>query len=629
MSETSGARTRTAREEYPFLRPAEQADELGRLGPYRVLAVLSSGGMGIVFRAEDVRLRRLVALKVLKPALAEDPATRKRFLREARLAGALRHDHVVTAHEVGEDRGIPFLAMQLLRGESLEDRLRRDGRLPVPEVLRLGREAAEGLAAAHEHGLIHRDVKPSNLWLEDRGDGRPVATESRIKILDFGMARTADGDTRLTDLDALIGTPGYAAPEQADGETTDPRSDLFSLGCVLYRACTGVLPFRGEGAMAVLLAMAEDEPRPPHELNAEVPPRLSELILSLLAREPAGRPPSAAAVAEALAEILAGQPAARPGGAGAARAARRPWRRRLALAAVVVLALASAGGAFAIRPWLADARRPAPAPAPEESWQVWQERGREHARQKRWAEAVSAYDEAVKRKADEANLWHERGRADLALERWDDAVRDGGEAIRLDPKDPAGYDVRAEAYARLGQHDKGIADLSEMVRLQPGSAQARGRRARAYVALQDHGSAVADLTEAIRLDATNADFPAARAREYLQFKDWERAVTDCTEALRLDPKRADCLRDRGWALHQQSDFTRALADLDESLRLDPNSVEGHSRRAHVYFVHLNQADRAVADYDELIRLDPKRAGWYVERGGPCTGRGTSRRPPPT
>ena len=146
--------------------PAQVAGELGRLGPYRVLKMFRAGGMGIVFLAEDVQLKRRVALKVMKPALAANALARQRFLGEAEKTAAIMHDHIVTIYQVGEDRGIAFLAMELLEGEVLADRLNREGRLPVADVLRIGREAAQGLAAAHERGLIHRDIKPGNIWLE-------------------------------------------------------------------------------------------------------------------------------------------------------------------------------------------------------------------------------------------------------------------------------------------------------------------------------------------------------------------------------------------------------------------------------------------------------------------------------
>src|ERR1022692_532794 len=178
--------------------------------------------MGVVFRAEDPHLQRLVALKAMLPGLAASESAKQRFLREARAAAALKHDHIVSIYQVGEDRGAPFLAMEFLEGEPLDDRLKRQGRVPVPEILRIGREIAEGLEAAHEKGLIHRDIKPANLWLEGK--------KRHVKILDFGLARAMGDTTHLTQSGAIIGTPAYMAPEQAEGQVVDYRCDLFSLG---------------------------------------------------------------------------------------------------------------------------------------------------------------------------------------------------------------------------------------------------------------------------------------------------------------------------------------------------------------------------------------------------------------
>jgi WD40 repeat protein len=278
-----------------FLAPPQQPDEIGRLGQYRVLRVLGSGGMGVVFEAEDPDLQRKVALKVMRPWLAADEAARKRFLREARAAAALDHDHIVKIFQVGEDRGVPFIAMQLLRGQSLQNRLRDGDRLPSAEVVRIGRELAEGLAAGHEAGLVHRDVKPANVWLEE--------PRGRVKVLDFGLARPEREDAQLTRSGTVAGTPAFMAPEQARGLPIDGRCDLFSVGCVLYRLLTGEAPFKGANTMAVLLSLAEDQPAPPHLLNPEAPPELSDLVMRLLSKDPAGRPPSARAVVEALDKI--------------------------------------------------------------------------------------------------------------------------------------------------------------------------------------------------------------------------------------------------------------------------------------------------------------------------------------
>jgi serine/threonine protein kinase len=287
-----------------FLQPAQAPDEVGRLGGYRILKVLGSGGMGVVYLAEDAQLQRLVALKVLLPTLAASPSARQRFLREARAAAGLRHDHVVAIYHVGEDRGLPFLTMELLEGESLEECLQRRGQLAAPEAVRVGRAVAEGLAAAHERGLIHRDIKPANVWLE-KGRGR-------VKILDFGLARAAGDTSQLTQQGAVLGTPAYMAPEQARGESVDPRCDLFSLGCVLYRMTTGTAPFKGNDAISTLMAVCAEQPPPPRERNPEVPPALSDLIMRLLEKEAGKRPASARAVAEALEGCERGEPAPHP-----------------------------------------------------------------------------------------------------------------------------------------------------------------------------------------------------------------------------------------------------------------------------------------------------------------------------
>jgi WD40 repeat protein/serine/threonine protein kinase len=272
--------------------------ELGKLGPYRVVRLLGSGGMGVVFQAIDERLGRQVALKVLRPTLAHEPRAQERFLREARAAAALEHDHIVTIFQVGEDHGIPFLAMPLLSGMSLDARLRQDEPLPMADVLRIGREIAEGLAAAHARKVIHRDIKPANIWLEGE--------RLRVKILDFGLARAVDEAHRLTQEDTIVGTPAYMAPEQATGaQPLDARLDLFSLGSVLYRMATGKVPFKAKGAVETLVALVQTDPTPPRELNPEVSQLLNDLILELLAKDPAQRPPSARAVVERIEAIEA------------------------------------------------------------------------------------------------------------------------------------------------------------------------------------------------------------------------------------------------------------------------------------------------------------------------------------
>ncbi|MBL8794192.1 MAG: protein kinase [Planctomycetia bacterium] len=282
------------------LAPPQAADEMGRLGPYRVLKLLGQGGMGMVFLAEDPKLQRTVALKVMLPAVAVNATAKERFLREARATAAIEHDHIVTIHQVDEDRGMPFLAMQLLKGMSLEDYLKKvkETKKPITlgQILKLGREVARGLAVAHERGLIHRDIKPANIWLDATAGGR-------VKILDFGLARPAAADSTITQSGMIVGTPAYMAPEQATGQQIDGRADLFSLGVVLYRLCSGRLPWKGETAMGTLMAVATEDPPTIQELNPRLPPKLAALVMQLLAKKPEARPASAKAVVAAIQTI--------------------------------------------------------------------------------------------------------------------------------------------------------------------------------------------------------------------------------------------------------------------------------------------------------------------------------------
>ncbi|MBM3981702.1 MAG: hypothetical protein FJ304_15795 [Planctomycetes bacterium] len=288
---------------YPFLGPRAAPGELGRFDDYRVLRLLGSGGMGLVFAAEEISLRRPVALKVLKPELGSDPDSRERFLREARAAAEVASDNVVTVLRVGEAVGLPFLVMPLLSGETLQSRIERPGLLDLRTALAVVRDTAAGLAAAHAKGLIHRDIKPANVWLETDGDGGPF---KRARILDFGLARRPRGETSLTSTGFIVGTPNYMSPEQAAGTEVDHRADLFALGCVAYTMLVGELPFPGSSAMAVMMALANKTPDPVRVRNPAVPAAVSDLVARLLAKKPNERPGTAAEVVCELDAALAG-----------------------------------------------------------------------------------------------------------------------------------------------------------------------------------------------------------------------------------------------------------------------------------------------------------------------------------
>ena len=282
----------TQNPKYDLLEPPQRDGEIGRLGPYRVLALIGKGGMGQVFRAEDMRLKRIVALKLMKPKLAATPTSRKRFIEEARSMAAVQHDNVATIFEVGVEGGIPFMAMELLQGESLKDAFRAGQTFETEQILRLGKEIALGLAAAHECGLIHRDIKPANIWIQQ--------PSGRAKILDFGLAIAGNSFDPFVSRGTLVGSPGFLSPEQARNEALDDRTDLYSLGAVLFMMCSGALPLTSGSIAGQIIAIICYTPRSLTDVKPETPVALSELIDQLLLKEPKDRPATATEVANRL-----------------------------------------------------------------------------------------------------------------------------------------------------------------------------------------------------------------------------------------------------------------------------------------------------------------------------------------
>lgn len=278
----------------PFLLPSENPDEMGTLGGYGIHSILGKGGMGMVLLGHDKMLDRKVAVKVMLPEVATAD-NRDRFFREARSTAALNHDHIVPIFQVGEENSVPFLVMPFLQGEALDKRLSRERIPPIKDTLRIIRETATGLMAAHEKGMIHRDIKPGNIWLE--------APQGRVRILDFGLAKTRSSDANITQAGSIMGTPAYMAPEQAAGREVDSRADLFSLGVIFYEMLTGVRPFRGNDTLAILTSLLTTTPANPEKLDPTIPKNVCRLAMALIAREPNKRPRSARDVVQFLSQL--------------------------------------------------------------------------------------------------------------------------------------------------------------------------------------------------------------------------------------------------------------------------------------------------------------------------------------
>jgi eukaryotic-like serine/threonine-protein kinase len=333
-------------------RPPQPGDVIA--DRYELEELVGSGGMSSVFRARDVQLDRRVAIKILHAHYADDPEYIERFRREARAVAQLSHPNIVTVIDRGDDRGRQYIVFEHVEGENLKELVQRTGRLPVRRALELVLPVADGLAFAHEHGLVHRDVKPQNVLLSREGD---------VKVTDFGIARSLDVEHGVTQTGTVMGTGEYLAPEQASGQPVSPATDVYSLGVVLWELLAGDVPFVGENFVAVALRHVNEPPPSLREQRPDVSPRLDAAVTRALAKDPAHRFPSMAALAAELRACLAeaegdapaedqsaltlvGAPAVSAPATAPARPPGRPRRRR-PVALYALLALVAAGAALA------------------------------------------------------------------------------------------------------------------------------------------------------------------------------------------------------------------------------------------------------------------------------------------
>ncbi|MGZ4569862.1 MAG: Stk1 family PASTA domain-containing Ser/Thr kinase [Blastococcus sp.] len=336
---------------------------------YEIGGVLGRGGMAEVHRGRDLRLGREVAVKVLRNDLARDPSFQVRFRREAQAAASLNHPAIVAVYDTGEDRtpngATPYIVMEYVEGETLRDVLRREGRLSPERAMSLAADICGALDFSHRNGIVHRDVKPGNVMITPQG---------AVKVMDFGIARAvSDSAATMTSTAAVIGTAQYLSPEQARGEGVDARSDVYSLGCLLYELVTGAPPFTGDSPVAVAYQHVREDPRLPSSINPQVPPELDAILLKAMSKNPANRYQSAADMRNDLLRALAGQRVeatpvmgdaekttiltAAPGGYGYRdddrwdddeEAARRRKRRIIAIVAVVALLIVAGVVALAL-----------------------------------------------------------------------------------------------------------------------------------------------------------------------------------------------------------------------------------------------------------------------------------------
>jgi eukaryotic-like serine/threonine-protein kinase len=517
------------------------------LGRFQIVDRLGEGGMGVVYRARDEQLRRTVALKVLPAAVVRDEERRRRFLREARSAAAVSHANIATVYEVGEADGRVYIAMELVQGSTLRERVAA-GALPFAEVLAIGREIARGLVEAHAAGVVHRDLKPENVVVSDG---------NHVKILDFGLAKLEEpeaeepvsGDAptanaHATEEGRILGTPGYMSPEQARGLPVDARSDLFALGIVLYELATGRRPFGGKTTMDLLMAISRDPAPAPSSLVPSLPRGFDALIARCLEKEPGARYATCRELLAAIDALAGGSAPARPRG-------RAPLIR-------AVLALIAAGVVAAIVVALLAARPGAPAARPTPLTDLPRPTGAK-------PESLAEYD---------------KGMQLIRNGNWNAAIPRFRRAAEIDPSVGA-YHLR---YAVAGQFEAPGTVTQEAFRR---AVELRGTLSeRDQLFLDAHAPRLqqspADkraqerlIAEALRRFPLDAELHQTRCFTLMELSEPDAALPECKRATELDPSYSDPWQLQGRILVQLGRLDDAERALEACLQKVPSSNDCH------------------------------------------------------
>ncbi len=604
------------------------------LGGVVLYEKLGAGGMGAVYRGRHLRLDIDVAVKVMAPpvGLPPDQADKhvRRFLREARTAASVKHPNLIRVYDVNSESGVHFIIMDYVDGESAAGRLKRRGRLSEEEAVEIALGAAEGLAAAHEQGIVHRDVKPDNILIDKAGD---------VVVADLGLAKAyaAEGQAgespKVTETQTAVGTPHYMSPEQiVASKDVGPQSDVWSLGVTLYQLVTGQVPW-SDSSVFLLADKIRNEPVPdPKTHCAGLSDAICAIITKATRKTPAERyadcgevtrvlrghldsirtsAQSALPDAEAGATRLAvagfappdpetmtliavaavgdSRGEKRPSEAQAATLPTRRVRSRATLVVAIVVALALLAGSGIL--YFLSGPRDASA---------YVSRGRSRARKKNWDGAFRDLDKAIKLAPNDARAYSARGDAHFEKGDWSNAIRDYDIAVEFDPNDVVASRNRPVAY-----HNRAVGKVW------------RG----------DLDGAIRDYDMAMQLDPDNAGISPDLARTYhrrggvkLDMGDLDGAIRDFDMAVALEPRYATSYFNRGFAKGRKRDWNGAIADLEKSLELEPNSLDAHRNLALVYYnrggmkLEKGDVDAAIEDYDKSIQHNPKDAQVYHNRG---------------
>jgi tetratricopeptide (TPR) repeat protein/tRNA A-37 threonylcarbamoyl transferase component Bud32 len=578
-----------------------------RIGPYAVRELIAKGGAGAVYRCVDPATGREVAVKVLRQLDQASAYQRERFRREVAAMAELRHPHVVAVLGAGEHSGSPWLALELVRGMSLQERLDRRGPLPERAAAEVVLKLAQAMAQAHAGGVLHRDLKPDNVLLDERGEPR---------LTDFGLARDLDGgQDRLTKTGAVVGTPGYMPPEQASGGRSQigPHTDVYGLGAILYACLTGESPVKGSTLAEILVATVDQAPTPPSKGNPGVSDALERICLRCLDKDPGARYVTAGALSMALEGFLTG-----PLASSQSASARAPL---VVVSVAGLIGLAALGGWWLVSGPVAPAE-PEPLSGERRSAELPGGPGPAPAQGANADPAETPPSSPQEGPADAGDTPADRAQAERRLAvatsmfeagDFEGAVSELDEVIRLDPTYVLALAQRGEAKRAAGDPQAALEDLDQAVRLNPDHVPARLNRAAAKADLGDHQGTIEDLDHAIRVSPRWVPSWTKRGVAKAHLGDYLGAIRDHTAALELSPTRASSWVGRGYARLSLGDEQGAIEDLDRAIEIDPTLAAAWFNLGAAK-LNLRRYQEAIEDLSQAIRFDPGFAQAWFRRG---------------
>jgi serine/threonine protein kinase/predicted Zn-dependent protease len=556
-------------------------------GRYEVLAHIGSGGMGEVYKVLDKQMQTVFALKMISPHLADQKTLAKRLEHEAKAARTLVHGNIVTVYDVGRTNDAPFLLMDFVEGDSLEDLINKEAVLTPARAIPIFIQIAEALVYAQQKGVVHRDLKPSNILMTKTPSGGEL-----VKIVDFGIAKISDQDsankTKLTQTGELLGTPLYMSPEQCTGDEADVRSDIYSFGCIMYEVLVGKSPFAAENQVKVILKHLSDE-LPPFPNNVGISTDLKNVITRCLARNQSERYQNAVELQIDLERVHDGRKIS------ADKNKRRFTRKRKNMAAVAACVLVGLTGAvFGIRSLFNDkpvATTASGAHRPER----WQ------------GKSLAQWTAAIEKSPDDPHLYYNRAMLHQARDERTNEIDDLSEALKLKPDYLAAYKSRCITYTLTAQYDKAAADADKLIALNPDSASSYETRAWVYGARDQFYEAIGDWKRAIAI-SPSPYFYYQLASEQMKLAQYDAAQTSIRKAIDADENFSPALGIAGllYAFQQkypeaEEQFRRAVSNPD---------VRGVEWQLYAYYyacVGKDKEAQAAIDRAKALETFPARS----------------------